>query len=719
MSGQGKFQFMDSENGGLEWLGLVTSHRRLFDAAQDGWLRPAHGAHGSCFLLGNESFVSEELPAGRNIIPIRLTFDLKELLFADVPEVLQREAQDKEDRLQVSIVRYSAPIPLCAVKSIEVSSAEHKSHLLAMAEQASNVSLPAPDIRIADVPEYPPTAAQPVSSGMQSVDLPECLNATQGAMAMSVWAVPRVKPWIEVMRRALSLDAEGVAEEALKLDAGWLQLPWLDRDVSSTDSGNVDEHRDLWRAAVHRMRSSQVEGKSPGAMAEIVAEAAQVDGKNPATETWLDQTLRIVAAKETVSCDNWQQNSAGLAIQLVLLRPEPMRFKSWSKDLPGLPPAIWWAAAMLCGWRHGFRALHREFRGDTTLQEFLTIRALVASWPSDARPLLHRSRDSALNLQRENGWFTLTSNGRTVIRKSWQPRAKWYSADFNDSGVYDAARRLAGEMKWPCFERWLELPEGHIPITGSGSLSLRDENLVVEGRKHIRLPDSTNVEERFDSEEFRRRLAIEAGVLPNPPEIIHSKETSEPLGLLYRKDFISEAEEDNLITFIDAGEWSEELKRRVQHYGWRYDYKRRRIDESMDLGELPKWAHKLALRLLDEGLVSDMPNQLIVNEYCGKQGIRAHIDQPNSFAEHIATISLLETWGMVFRHRGRKEKIEKPLERRSVAVMGGAARYEWTHEIPDRWNEPTMDQLGKRGKIKRNRRLSLTFRAVRNIAATV
>ena len=43
------------------WLGLVTSHRRLFDASQDGWLLPPSR---SCFLLGPECFVSEEFSAG-------------------------------------------------------------------------------------------------------------------------------------------------------------------------------------------------------------------------------------------------------------------------------------------------------------------------------------------------------------------------------------------------------------------------------------------------------------------------------------------------------------------------------------------------------------------------------------------------------------------------------------------------------------------------------
>lgn len=182
-------------------------------------------------------------------------------------------------------------------------------------------------------------------------------------------------------------------------------------------------------------------------------------------------------------------------------------------------------------------------------------------------------------------------------------------------------------------------------------------------------------------------------------------------GLIYKPEFITEDEERRLLACIDESHWSQPIQRRVQHYGWRYDYTQRRIDGSMRLGDLPAWAKELAHRFVDEGLVDDLPDQVIVNEYVGNQGISRHLDQPVSFAEHVATISLLETWGMVFRRRGSKDKVEIPLERRSVAILTGEARYQWTHEIPTRWSEPTG--LDERPRVDRKRRISLTFRKVR------
>ena len=58
-------------------------------------------------------------------------------------------------------------------------------------------------------------------------------------------------------------------------------------------------------------------------------------------------------------------------------------------------------------------------------------------------------------------------------------------------------------------------------------------------------------------------------------------------GLQYIPGFIDEPYEAELLAAIDAQPWLGDLKRRVQHYGYRYDYKNRRVDPSMVLGPLP------------------------------------------------------------------------------------------------------------------------------------
>ena len=177
-------------------------------------------------------------------------------------------------------------------------------------------------------------------------------------------------------------------------------------------------------------------------------------------------------------------------------------------------------------------------------------------------------------------------------------------------------------------------------------------------------------------------------------------------GLTYVPDFLDAGEETELVAAIDGAGWISELQRRVQHYGWRYDYKARQIDASMRLGPLPEWAARLARRLVSSRLLADPPDQVIVNEYVGNQGISRHVDAETSFADGIATISLLESWEMVFRERDeqRGRNVTLRLDPRSVAILAGDARYRWTHEIPKRKYEP--------GRVARGRRISLTFRKV-------
>ena len=79
------------------------------------------------------------------------------------------------------------------------------------------------------------------------------------------------------------------------------------------------------------------------------------------------------------------------------------------------------------------------------------------------------------------------------------------------------------------------------------------------------------------------------------------------LGLTYCPNYISKQEETFLLAQIDAQTWLSDLKRRVQHYGYKYDYRARRIDTTMKIGALPQWLNSLITRLYDDGFFKTMP----------------------------------------------------------------------------------------------------------------
>ena len=91
------------------------------------------------------------------------------------------------------------------------------------------------------------------------------------------------------------------------------------------------------------------------------------------------------------------------------------------------------------------------------------------------------------------------------------------------------------------------------------------------------------------------------------------------------EDFLDQAEETAWLEAIDASEWSHEIGRRVQHYGFRYDYSRRTSGRTEPAAPFPAWATAAAERLEDV-FGGTRPEQCIVNEYLPGQGIGMHAD---------------------------------------------------------------------------------------------
>lgn len=177
--------------------------------------------------------------------------------------------------------------------------------------------------------------------------------------------------------------------------------------------------------------------------------------------------------------------------------------------------------------------------------------------------------------------------------------------------------------------------------------------------------------------------------------------------LTYIPNFITPTEELALLNTIDQQPWITDLKRRVQHYGWKYDYTARRVDELMRLGALPDWLMDYCQRLYDGGHFPKIPDQVIINEYQPGQGIAPHVDCIPCFEETIASISLGSPCVMEFTNPATSEKVAHLLEPRSLIILSGDARYQWKHGIAARKTDKYQGQI-----IQRGRRISLTFRNV-------
>ena len=197
-------------------------------------------------------------------------------------------------------------------------------------------------------------------------------------------------------------------------------------------------------------------------------------------------------------------------------------------------------------------------------------------------------------------------------------------------------------------------------------------------------------------------------------------------GLYYFPEFLGSAAQRELVDWIDdddrKGDWCEDLKRRVLHYGWRYDYRAKTTNEKLGLlpDILTKIAGRLAVLRLPGGtrLFSQVPDQVLVNEYDNSrpkdkpkpQGIALHTDRTDCFDRTVATISLGDDWEMKLQPiKGTPNQAGRiMLMRGSALIMTGDARFKWKHGIQPRKYEK-MEHDGQR---ERRRRLSLTFRAM-------
>ena len=195
---------------------------------------------------------------------------------------------------------------------------------------------------------------------------------------------------------------------------------------------------------------------------------------------------------------------------------------------------------------------------------------------------------------------------------------------------------------------------------------------------------------------------------PSQPQPIEKKEIPMNVpGLRCIENYITEERHDDLLKAVDKQPWLKDLKRRVQHYGFKYDYRARKVNYDMRIGKLPDWLVELSEALLENEYMPEVADQVIVNEYMPGQGIASHIDCEPCFKGTIVSLSFGSSCVMDFTHKYDKRKEQVKLEPRSLLVMSGESRERWLHGIAARKSDVWEGRTHKR-----ERRVSLTFRKV-------
>lgn len=183
-------------------------------------------------------------------------------------------------------------------------------------------------------------------------------------------------------------------------------------------------------------------------------------------------------------------------------------------------------------------------------------------------------------------------------------------------------------------------------------------------------------------------------------------------GLYYIDNVIKE--DNNIIKILDKYKWTplsnSPNSRKVQHYGYKYNYKTYDIYEKCD--DFPEIIKKLSNRLkkicLQLKIIDDDYefNQCIINNYNDNQGISPHIDL-KKYGNVIGCYTINS--GTTINFSNDDELFDLYVKSNSLYIMSDDSRYKWKHGINVKKND-YIDNI----PISRDRRISITFRNVPN-----
>ncbi len=184
-----------------------------------------------------------------------------------------------------------------------------------------------------------------------------------------------------------------------------------------------------------------------------------------------------------------------------------------------------------------------------------------------------------------------------------------------------------------------------------------------------------------------------------------AREGSLPEGLVFVPEFLTTAEESELLAFITAIEFRTlqmhgvTAKRRIKQFGLHYAFESYKLTPADPVPA--EFAGIGARSAAFAGIDPSAWAEILVTEYTAGAGIGWHRDAP-AFGI-VAGVSLGASCRMRFQTGSGAARLTSAIELppRSIYLLTGEARTKWQHMIP-----PTRDL-----------RYSITFRTVRNANA--
>jgi hypothetical protein len=170
-----------------------------------------------------------------------------------------------------SALFWPGSLPTFAISGLFVASDEESSRLAALARQVSNVLLPFAPLVLQSGEDAGISYSAPPTESLAGIRLPPEMDAVRGAMAMAMWAVPRVGPWLDLLCTSLGADpSERLAPFAVYVQSPWwVSPPWT---RTSPSQPGVSRHERLWLSAKRAFQVART--GSPVMAADLVQQIA-------------------------------------------------------------------------------------------------------------------------------------------------------------------------------------------------------------------------------------------------------------------------------------------------------------------------------------------------------------------------------------------------------------------------------------------------------------
>ena len=183
-------------------------------------------------------------------------------------------------------------------------------------------------------------------------------------------------------------------------------------------------------------------------------------------------------------------------------------------------------------------------------------------------------------------------------------------------------------------------------------------------------------------------------------------------GWILEDKFLNEGEQKELWNFVHSNQWEtgkNTHRRRLQHYGWGAEYDKGQISKQFNVGEIPEVIMKYVRRAMEEGLIRDIPDQVLVCEYQPGMGIGYHVDREDLFGDEIFAISLGSSSIFKLRNSITNQVFKTSVNPGSLYRMRGEARHIWEHGVSTNWSIRKKVKSGEGNFVER---ISLTFRTL-------